>query len=184
MFLHIWTLLPEGKIFIKEFPPSTITPKQIGAFIKKLIDSGEKIDAVVIDYISLLTTTFGSNSYERIKHICEQVRALSYIFKCPFISAVQFARAMFGKENPGMEGIAESIGVAATADVILSIFQSEEDHEMGLIKLGMMKNRYGPRGMVQAMIIDYLTLSLRQSDEEEEVMGDEDMGILDRLANN
>ena len=85
---------PQGKIFIKEFPPSTVTPKQLGAFIKKLIDSGETIDAVVIDYLSLLTTTFGSNSYERIKHICEQIRALSYIFKCPFISAVQLNRCL------------------------------------------------------------------------------------------
>lgn len=102
---------PDGKIFIKEFPPSTVTPKQLEAFIKKLKDSGEKIDAVVIDYISLLTTSFGSNSYERIKHICEQIRALSYVFNCPFISAVQFARSMFGKDNPGMEGIAECIEI-------------------------------------------------------------------------
>lgn len=172
---------PKGKIFIKEFPPSLITPKQIESFIKKLIDSGERIDAVVIDYVSLLTTTFGSNSYERIKHICEQVRAMSYIFKCPFISAVQLNRGMYGKENPGMEGIAESLGVAATADVILSIFQSEEDQEMSLIKLGMMKNRYGPRGMVQAMMIDYLTLGVSQANEGEELMGEEDLNILERL---
>lgn len=103
--------LPKSKIFIKEFPPSTITPKQLSAFIKKLIDSGEHIDAIVIDYLSLLTTSYGSNSYERIKHICEQVRAMSYVFKCPVISAVQLARGSFGKDNPGMEGIAECIEV-------------------------------------------------------------------------
>lgn len=175
---------PEGKIFIKEFPPSTITPNQISAFIKKLKDTGEKIDAVVIDYLSLLTTSFGSNSYERVKHICEQIRALSYIFNCPFISAVQLNRGTYGKDNPGMEGIAESLGVAATADVILSIFQSEEDQELGLIKLGMMKNRFGPRGMVQAMRIDYQTLGISQSDEDEEIFGEEEMTLLEKLANN
>jgi hypothetical protein len=87
----------------------------------------------------------------------------------------------YQKDNPGMDGIAESIGVAATADVILSIFQSEEDQEMSLIKLGMMKNRYGPRGMVQAMMIDYLTLSILQANEGEELMGEEDLNILERL---
>jgi replicative DNA helicase len=174
---------PEGKLYIKEFPPSVLTPKKLESFIKKLINSGVIIDAVVIDYISLLTTSFGSNSYERIKHICEQVRALSYTFACPFISAVQFARAMFGKENPGMEGIAESIGVAATADVIMSIFQTEEDMELCLVRLGMMKNRYGSRGMVQVMKILYETLSIIQSEEDEEVMGDEDLSILERLEN-
>jgi hypothetical protein len=75
-----------------------------------------------------------------------------------------------------------SIGVAATADVILSIFQSEEDQELGLIKLGMMKNRYGPRGMIQAMRIDYPTLTINQSDEDEESFDDDSMSLLERLA--
>lgn len=171
-----------GKLFIKEFPPSTITPKQLSAFIKKLIDTGIHLDAIVIDYVSLLHTEKGTNSYERIKYICEQVRAMSYIFLCPIITAVQLNRSSFGKDNPGMEGISESIGVAATADVILSIFQSDEDMEMGLIRLGMMKNRFGPRGMIQAMKIIYETLTIIQSDEQEETMGDDDLSLLEKLA--
>jgi len=171
-----------GKLFIKEFPPSTITPKQLSAFIKKLMDTGIHLDAIVIDYVSLLHTEKGTNSYERIKYICEQVRAMSYIFLCPIITAVQLNRSSFGKDNPGMEGISESIGVAATADVILSIFQSDEDMEMGLIRLGMMKNRFGPRGMIQAMKIIYETLTIIQSDEQEEIMGDDDLSLLEKLA--
>jgi archaellum biogenesis ATPase FlaH len=175
--------LPKSKIFIKEFPPSTVTSNQLSAFIKKLIDSGEHIDAIVIDYLSLLTTSVGSNSYEKILHICEQVRAMSYIFKCPIISAVQLGRQDFNKDNPGMEGIAGSIGIAATADVIMSIFQSEEDMEMGIIKLGMMKNRFGPRGMIQAMKIDYPTLTISQSSEESEIMDDDEMSLLEKFSN-
>jgi replicative DNA helicase len=176
---------PEGKIYIKEFPPSTMSPKQIEAFIKKMINSGIKIDAVVIDYIGLLTTSFGTNSYERGKHICEKIRAMSYpeIFGIPFITAFQLNRSGYGKENPGMETVSESIGVMQTGDVGVSIFQSEEDKELGIIKIGMMRNRYGPMGMVQAMRIDYETLSIVQSDEEEECMDDEDLSILERLSN-
>jgi replicative DNA helicase len=171
-----------GKIFIKEFPPSTVTPKQIAAFIKKLKDTGEQIDAVVIDYVNLLHTTFGSNSYERIKHICEQVRAMSYIFACPFISATQLNRGGYDSENPGMDNLSESIGLAATADVILSIYQNEEDLELGIIRLGMMKNRYGPRGMTQAMVIEYLTLTITQSSEQEESMRDEDISLMEHFS--
>lgn len=76
-----------------------------------------------------------------------------------------------------------SIGVAATADVIMSIFQSEEDMEMGLIKLGMMKNRFGPRGMIQAMKIDYPTLTITQSSEETEVMDEDEMSLLEKFSN-
>lgn len=176
---------PNGKIYIKEFPPSTVSPKQIAAFLKKLKQAGEKIDAIVIDYIGLLHTSYGTNSYERIKHICEQVRAFSYkqLFNCPVISACQLNKSGYSSDNPQMESIGESLGIAATSDVIWSIFQSDEDREMKLIKLGMMKNRFGARGMVQAMRIEYETLTIFQAEEEEEIMDETDMSILEMFAN-
>ena len=172
----------EGKIYIKEFPPSTITPKQLGAFIKKMKDSGIRIDAIVLDYITLLTSN-GDNSYERGKNICEQIRALTYIFKCPIISAVQLNRSAVGQNNPDMSGIAESLGIAMTADVMVSIFQNEEDQELGVIRFGMMKNRFGMRGMVQTMRIDYSTLTVNQNeDDEEEMMDEDELNLLASLA--
>jgi len=155
-----------GKIFIKEFPPSTITPNQLKAFIKKITDTGVKIDAIVLDYVNLLHSPTGSNSYERIKIVTEQVRAMSYVFNCPIITATQLNRGGFGMENPDLNTISESVGLAATADVIVSIFQTEEDRQLGIIRLGMMKNRYGQRGHTQAMKIDYNTLSITQAEED------------------
>jgi replicative DNA helicase len=171
----------DGRIYIKEFPPSTITPKQLGAFIKKMKDSGIRIDAVVLDYLTLMTAA-GSNSYEKGKNICEQVRALSYVYKCPFISACQLNRSAVGQNNPDMSGVAESLAIVMTADVIVSIFQNEEDQEMAVIRLGMMKNRFGPRGMTQAMRIDYSTLSIYQADDEEEIMDNDELDLLQKLS--
>jgi hypothetical protein len=37
----------EGKIFIKEFPPATITANQLKGFIKKFQEQGIKLDAIV-----------------------------------------------------------------------------------------------------------------------------------------
>ena len=88
----------EGKIFIKEFPPSTITPTQMKAFIKRFQEKGIKLDAIVIDYLNLLHSTVGANSYERIKNVTEQVRAMSYLFECPIISATQLNRAGFDQD--------------------------------------------------------------------------------------
>ena len=149
-----------GQIFIKEFPPSTVTAGQMQAFIKKFADQGIKLDAIVIDYLNLIHSTEGNNSYERIKNVTEKVRAMSYIFECPIISATQLNRSGFDQDNPDLATISESIGLAATADVILSIFQNDEDRDLGIIRLGMMKNRYGPRGMTQAMRIQYDTLTI------------------------
>ena len=155
----------EGKIFIKEFPPATITANQLKAFIKKFEEQGIKLDAIVLDYLNLMHSTVGNNSYERIKHVTEQVRAMSYLFNCPIISATQLNRAGFDTDNPDLATISESIGLAATADAIISIFQNEEDRGIGVIRLGMMKNRYGPRGNTQAMRIDYSTLTIEQADD-------------------
>jgi replicative DNA helicase len=155
----------EGKIFIKEFPPATITPTQLKAFVQKFKEQGIKLDAIVLDYLNLLHSPAGANSYERIKIVTEQVRAMSYLFECPIISATQLNRTGFDQDNPDLATISESIGLAATADVIVSIYQSEEDREVNLIRLGMMKNRYGARGMTQAMSIDYPTLTIDQADD-------------------
>ena len=170
-----------GKIFIKEFPPSTITPNQLKAFIKKFSEKGIKLDAIVLDYLNLLHSTVGNNSYERIKNVTEQVRAMSYLFNCPIISATQLNRSGFDQENPDLATISESIGLAATADVICSIYQNDEDREMNIIRLGMMKNRYGARGMTQAMSIDYSTLTIEQADDIH-LEDDVDSGILNSLA--
>jgi replicative DNA helicase len=107
---------------------------------------------------------------------------MSYEFACPIISATQLNRSAYNTNNPGMEGLSESIGLAATADVILSIFQTEEDQDMNIIRLGMMKNRYGPRGMVQTMRIDYNTLTIEQSDEDSESFGNDDVSLLEKFA--
>lgn len=171
-----------GKILIKEFPPSTITPSHLKGFIKKIVDKGVRIDAIVLDYLNLLHSTIGSNSYERIKTVTEQVRAMSYVFNCPIISATQLNRSGFSTENPELATISESVGLAATADVIVSIYQNEEDRELGVIRLGMMKNRYGPRGHTQAMRIDYSTLSITQLQDSPVSNEDETLNALQLLA--
>jgi len=157
-----------GRVLIKEFPPSTITPRQLQAFVKKIEDKGIKIDAIVIDYINLLHSPIGSNSYERVKYATEQIRAMSYTFTCPVISASQLNRTGTHVNNPDLTTISESLGLAMTADVMVSIFQSDEDRELGIIRLGMMKNRLGPVGSTQAMRIDYGTLSISEAEDVEE----------------
>lgn len=173
---------PNSKLLIKEFPPATVTPRQLQAFVKKIEDSGLKIDAIVLDYLNLLHSTIGNNSYERIKHVTEQVRAMSYIFNCPIISATQLNRSGFDVNNPDLNTISESIGLAATADVIVSIFQNDEDRELEIIKMGMMKNRFGARGTTTAMKIDYSTLTITQADEEIGGVDSEMLGTLSMFS--
>ena len=155
---------PNSKLIIKEFPPATITANHLKAFVKKLIQKGIHIDAIVLDYVNLLRSTTGDSSYERIKICTEQLRALSYTFSCPIISATQLNREGYETSDPGLKTISESIGLAMTGDVILSIWQEDTDKELGVIKMGFMKNRFGPNFGHCAMRIDYSTLTITEDE--------------------
>ena len=154
----------KSKIIIKEFPPSTLTPFQLKGFIKKLMQKGIKIDLIVLDYLNLLHSPLGNNSYERILYCAQQVRAISYDIMCPIVSATQLNRSGYNVDNPGLETISESIGLATTSDAIISIWQKDEDKELGLINIGMSKNRFGPNFGSIALKIDYNTLVITEDD--------------------
>lgn len=155
---------PSAKIIIKEFPPASITVNHLKGFIKKLTQKGIKIDAIVLDYVNLLLSTVGDTSYERIKVCTEQLRALSYNFNCPIVSATQLNRDGYEITDPGLKTISESMGLAMTGDVILSIWQEDTDKELGVIKMGFMKNRFGPNYGHCSMRIDYTTLTITEDE--------------------
>ena len=54
--------------------------------------------------------------------------------------------------------------MGATADAVVSIWQRDEDAELNVINLGMMKNRFGPNFGTCAMTIDYGTLTVTEQE--------------------
>ena len=156
----------KSRVIVKEFPPSTITCQHLKGYIKKLTDRGVKIDAIVVDYVNLLKSNSGTNSYERIKYATEELRALSYVYECPIITATQLNRSGYSEVNPGLDTVGESYGLAATADAIFSIWREEEDIDLGVLKLGIMKNRFGQNYGSMIMEIDYETLTLKEGSEQ------------------
>lgn len=56
-----------------------------------------------------------------------------------------------------------SIGLAATCDVICSLWQEEEDRELGVINMGFQKNRFGPNFGSAAFRCNYNTLTLKET---------------------
>jgi replicative DNA helicase len=153
-----------SKLVIKEYPPKTVTVRHIDSFITKLKHKGFNPDIVVIDYINLIHPVGKNlNSYESVKEIAEHLRALAFKYNIPIVSATQLNRGSFNTASPGMEGISESIGLAATCDVICSLWQEEEDRELGIINMGMQKNRFGPNFGSAAFKCNYNTLTLKET---------------------
>lgn len=162
---------PETKLVLKEFPPKMVTYHQIVAYIKKLVlKKGFKPDAIIIDYINLVNAILPTgSSYMDVKAVTENLRALSYVFKCPVISATQLTRGAYGVAEPGMEMTGESIGLSQTVDAQMSIWSEDGDEELGIIRMGMMKNRFGPNYGNLIMKINYDTLKVTQDQEGDDV---------------
>lgn len=153
---------PNGRLFIKEYAPKSITASHIRAYVEKLIQKkGIKPDVILVDYVNLLLpSVVTGNSYTDVKSITEQLRALSYFFECPVVTATQLNRGAFDKADPGMEHTSESMGLAMTADAQFAIWSDESDKELGIIHMGCQKNRFGPNFGREAFRIDYDTLSI------------------------
>jgi len=156
-----------SKLFIKEFPPSSINANHIRSYLTKLVRKGIKIDCIVIDYLNLMLPCRGSgdgNSYEKIKKIAEECRALSYVFNAPIVTASQLNRGAYDQANPGLETTSESMGLPMTADAQIGIWCTDEDREAGILHINLMKNRFGPNFGSCAFKIDYDTLFLEEYD--------------------
>jgi replicative DNA helicase len=169
------------KLIIKEFPPKSVTVSGIKAYLESLVKAGIKPEVLVIDYLGLLKASNGDNSYEQGKIASEELRALSYFFNIPVVSAIQTNRE--GMENPSLDTVSESLGVAFTADVVWAIYQEEGDQELGIIKVSGIKNRLGPKHGATAMRIDYTTLSLSEEKGYIGLTNNKSGSGLDELAN-
>ena len=122
-----------------------------------------------------------------IKNISEQLRALSYEFQCPVITATQLNRTgysgagstsqtqIYDRNGPGMSSVSESYGTGATADAVFGIFRTDQDKEDNAIHLNVMKNRFGRNNGVTRLGIDYRTMtvyedeSLNENDEIDDI---------------
>ena len=153
-----------SKLVIKEYPPKTVTVRQIDSFITKLKHKGFHPDIIVVDYINLIQPIAKNlNSYAEVKEIAEHLRALAFKYNLPVVSATQLNRGNFNTSSPGMEGIAESIALAATADLICSLWREEEDIELGILNMGIQKNRFGPNFGSSAFKCNFNTLTLKET---------------------
>jgi replicative DNA helicase len=155
-----------GNLYIKEFPPSVKTIAQIDTFLARMQKIGRKFDAVVVDYLNLLKGS-GDNSYERVRDVVEGLRALSYKYPVPFITATQINRnsnkqGSYGKVAAELDDVSESLAVSQVADVVVSIYQEDGDSQLGNIRVYLPKNRLGMKGGKTVLKINYTTLSITE----------------------
>ena len=153
---------PTASLFIKEYPPKSVTCNDIRAYLDNLKLAGHSFDVLIVDYLNLVKSSIKSdNMFIDGLDVSEKLRAISYEFKVPVISAIQTNREGMNNAEVGMENISQSSGIAFTADFLLSLFRTEEDRMHGMIMGRILKNRLGGQvGKTVAFTLDENNLIL------------------------
>lgn len=142
---------PGARLNVKEFAPNSKSSKNIEQYVEELVVAkGWKPDVLIIDYLNLLkpnasSSRADSTMYEDGKVVSEELRAMSYHLQIPVLTAVQCNSSGFNTADIGMQNIAESRGIAHTADFIAGLYQTEDEQMDGVFHMKILKSRLGDK---------------------------------------
>ena len=142
---------PGARLNVKELAPNSKSSKNIEQYVEELVVAkGWKPDVLIIDYLNLLKPNASSSRadttmYEDGKVVSEELRAMSYHLQIPVLTAVQCNSSGFNTADIGMQNIAESRGIAHTADFIAGLYQTEDEQMDGVFHMKILKSRLGDK---------------------------------------
>jgi KaiC/GvpD/RAD55 family RecA-like ATPase len=135
-----------GKLIIKEYAPRSAGATHFRSLINDLrTKKGFVPDIIYVDYLNICAACSGAkdqNSYERVKTIAEELRALAVEFDVPLFTATQTNRSGYDSTDVGMENTSDSIGLPMTADLLFALIASEELDRLGQYMVQQLKSRY------------------------------------------
>lgn len=132
--LTTMSIMPLGKLFIKEFPTGQGTVLDVERYIKEIEETQKfKVDVILIDYINIMCNYRLPNSestYLKIKQLAEDLRGIAVKYNLSIITATQCGRNALNGTDMNMEDVAESMGLLHTVDTCFGIIQTD-DMRMG-----------------------------------------------------
>lgn len=103
-------------------------------------------DVVYVDYLGLcVSSTFKAGtttSYIFYKAVSEELRNVANQYNFALVTSMQLNRSNFDNSDAGLTGIADSFGVAHTADWIGIIIGSDELRAVNQMEISQVKSRY------------------------------------------
>ena len=134
-----------GKFRVK-YMPSGITANDIRAFMREYeIQSGVKVDCLLVDYLDLMMPINGKvsaeNTFIKDKFVSEELRNLAAERDLLMVTASQLNRSAVEEIEFDHHHIAGGISKIQTADNVVGIFTSNAMRERGRYQIQFMKTR-------------------------------------------
>ena len=169
-----------GKLIIKEYPTATVGANHFRHLLNELkLKKNFKPDIIYVDYLNLCVSSRlrgnqRAGMYEVVKAVAEELRGLAQEFVLPIVSATQLNRGGFNNSDAGMEHIAESWGLAHTADFVAIVTCNEAARTMNQFFIKQEKNRYDDLGKIPRFVIgvDRAKMRLYDVDESAQTLSD------------
>lgn len=168
---NVFSKTSKANLWIKEFPTKSASVNHLKAHYEQLVlYENFEPDVIFIDYAGLMRPSHRMNdSYEELKTIYEDLRGWAGELDKPIITAAQTNRKSLDEKGGTKEVItqaqvSESLGITQTLDVFMTINQSRNEKEEGIIKLWMDKHRHGESSKQLTYNIDYRNFLLEELD--------------------
>ena len=138
--------LTTGEIVVKQYPTKQGSCANFRFLLNELkLKNNFVPDIIYVDYMNICTSASMKGSRapldQLIVSISEELRGLAVEYNLPIVTATQFNREGFQKNNPGMEDTAQAFGVAFIADFIIALVRTEELDAQHQILCIQLKNR-------------------------------------------
>lgn len=155
-----------GNLIIKEFPTGSASVNTIKSHLKVLEREGIIPDVIMIDYADIMksVSSFTEKRFA-LTSIYETLRGMAMEMNIPIWTASQAGRTAIDKDKFSLDAIAESLGKAQTADVILGIARPDKDKQLKRATLMVMKNRNGEDGNSLTLRFDTSKIDIAVEDD-------------------
>ena len=180
----------QGSLRIKQMP-NGCTTNDIRAYIKEYeLQSGVKVDAILVDYLDLMSPMSKKISAENLfvkdKYVTEELRNLAVELDMVTVSASQLNRGSYEEIEFDPSHIAGGISKVNTADNVIGIFTSAAMKESGRYQIQFMKTR-SSSGVGSKVDLSFNNKSLRITDLDEDTdnaVTATSKGIMEQLKRN
>lgn len=134
-----------GKLRVK-YMPSGSTTNDVRVFVREYeIQTGVRVDAVLVDYLDLMMPNNAKISAENLfvkdKYVSEELRNFSMERKILMVTASQLGRSAVEEIEYDHSHIAGGISKINTSDNVIGIFTSNAMRERGRYQVQFMKTR-------------------------------------------
>jgi hypothetical protein len=136
----------KGKLVLKKFPSYGTTFEKIRTWVKRQRQNNIIPDMIVIDYLDCIQLSEESWAAEGV--LVRQFETLAEELKIPVHLFTQGGRQSIGQEVVTSDMGGGSIKKSQFAHFLYSIGRTMEQQENGRANLSILKNRFGPAGIV------------------------------------